>query len=80
MPRLRTEAPREAIRRDGAVAKASVGDERKTTTRYGTMMIGYEMAAAVHCRSRLHRRRYQKCERRSDGRNRNQMAHGDRSQ
>ena len=80
MPRLHTEAPGGAIKRGGAVAKASIGDERKTTTHYGTMMIGYEMAAAVHCRSRLHRRRYQKYERRSEGRNCSQMTHGDRSQ
>ena len=80
MLRPRTEAPREAIKRDGAVAKASVGDERKTTTNHGTMMIGYEMAAGVHCRSRLRGRRYQKCERRSEGRNCSQMTHGDRSQ
>ena len=70
MQRLRTEAPREPIKRDGAIGKASIGDERKTTTHHCTMMIGYELAAAVHRGTRHHGLRYQKRECGSDGRNR----------
>jgi hypothetical protein len=75
MPRHRTEAPGEAIEQDGAVVKASIGDEDKTTTHHSTMMMGYEMAAAVHRGLREHGCRYQESEGGSHGSNRNQMTH-----